>query len=326
MFWNQEVETLPRADMVRWQSHKLNKVIERVYEKSLLYSKRMSDNGISPEDIETVDDLCKLPFTTRQDLAANYPYGLLTMPVSGVSYIHKNQNLENHPVAMNYTSNDMLMWTELMARMLVAGGVNVTTVFQVGVPGELHPGSLGVCYGARQVGATLVPGNSDHAAQQLSIIEDFGVNGIFSTPESLLALAKETRAAGSQPEELPLQMIFCSIQSLEEHTLQQIKKEYGRQLIRIYGFNDIFGMGIGGECHCADGLHLQEDCFFPEIIDPESGQVLASGEMGELVLTSLTLEAMPMIRYRTGVQGALDGSPCACGRTLVRLKNKESKK
>lgn len=320
MFWNQQVETLPRADMAIWQSHKLNKVIERVYEKSLLYSKRMIENGLKPEDIQTVDDLVKLPFTTRQDLANNYPYGLLTMPISGVSYIHRQQGAENGPTAISYTSNDMAMWTELMSRMLVAGGVNVTTVFQVAVSGAQYPGSLGVCYGARQVGAALVPGSGEHVAQQLALIQDFGVNSIFSTPEYLLALGQRMRQAGGKPEELPLQMVFSGIQPLTKDTSQQIKDEYRVPLMEIYGLDSVFGMGIGGECHYANGLHLQEDCFFPEIIHPMSGRVLSLGEMGELVLTSLTLEAMPMIRYRTGIQGYLDNSPCTCGRTLVRFQ------
>lgn len=320
MFWNQQVETLPRTDMVIWQNHKLNKVIERVYEKSLLYSKQMIEGGLKPQDIKTVDDLVKLPFTTRQDLAENYPYGLLTMPISGVSYIHKNQDIENQPTAISYTNHDMVMWTELMSRILVAGGVNVTTVFQVAVSEEQHSGSLGVCYGARQVGATLVPGNGGSVAQQLTLMQDFGVNGIFSTPEYLRTLAECMRLVGGKSEELPLQMVFCDMQSLTENTCQEVKNEYGIRLIKIYGLDSVFGMGIGGECHCAVGVHLPEDCFFPEIIHPVREQVLSPGEIGELVLTSLTLEAMPMIRYRTGVQGYLDDSQCTCGRTLVRFK------
>lgn len=320
MFWNQQVETLGREDMVKWQNHKLNKVIERVYEKSLLYSKRMAEWGVKPENVQTVDDLVNLSFTTRQDIVNNYPYGLLTMPVSGVSYIHKNQDAENEATAISYTANDMVMWTELMSRMLVAGGVNRTTVFQVSVSGDHHPGSLGVCYGVRQVGAALVWEHSDHMAQQRALIQDFGVNGIFSTPEYLLKLAQGIRQAGGKPEELPLRMLFCDLRPLTETISQEIKREYGSPVLSIYGMDSVFGMAIGGECHCAEGLHFQEDCFLPEIIHPVNGQALSQGETGELVLTSLTLEAMPMIRYRTGVGGYLDDSPCDCGRTLVRFK------
>lgn len=320
MFWNHQVETLSRSDMLIWQNHKLNKVIERVYEKSLLYSKHMLKCGLEPDDIKTVEDLVKLPFTTRQDLVDNYPYGLLTMPVSGVSYIHQSKDRENKLTAMSYTSHDMGMWTELMSRILVAGGVNVTTVFQIAIGGQQYQECLGVVYGARQVGAALVPGNGENVTGQLGLMQNFGVSGIYSTPEYLLSLAQEVRQAGSKPEELPLQTIFCSLHSLSEGLSECITKEYGTKLIEIYGLDDVFGMGIGGECHCRDGLHLQEDCFFPEIINPASGQVLARGERGELVLTSLSLEAMPMIRYRTGIQGYLDDNPCGCGRTLIRFK------
>ena len=320
MFWNHQVETLSRSDMFIWQNHKLNKVIERVYEKSLLYRKHMLKCGLEPEHIKTVDDLVKLPFTTRQDLVENYPYGLLTMPVSGVSYIHQSKDRENKLAAMSYTSHDIGMWTELMSRILVAGGVNVTTVFQIAVSGQQYQECLGVSYGARQVGAALVPGNGENVTGQFDLMQNFGVNGIYSTPEYLLSLAQEVRIAGSKPEELPLQTIFCSLHSLSDELSERIKKEYGIKLIEIYGLDDVFGMGIGGECQCRDGLHLQEDCFFPEIINPVSGEVVVLGDAGELVLTSLSLEAMPMIRYRTGLHGYLDDSQCACGRTLIRFK------
>lgn len=319
MFWNEQVETLSRADMAIWQSHKLSKVIERVYEKSLLYSKHMIERGLQPKDIQTTADLAKLPFTAQQDLMNNYPYGLLTMPISGVSYIHTNHD-GDEPIAICYTGNDMAMWTELMARMLVAGGVNVTTVFKVAISPEQYPESLGICYGARKAGAALVPGNSDQINRQLALIEDFGVNGIFSTPEYLLALAKEVRRAGGKPEELPLQILFSGMQPLTREFSEEIKKEYGKPLLEIYGLESVFGMGIGSECHYNNGLHLQEDCFYPEIIDPMSGQVLDIGERGELVLTSLSLEAMPIIRYRTGRHGYLDNNQCPCGRTLVRFQ------
>ena len=322
MFWNQEVETLSRTDMAIWQSHKLKKVIERIYEKSLLYGERMIKAGLKPEDITNVEQLSKLPFTTRQDLAQNYPYGLLTMPISGVSYIHKHQEIGNKPTAMSYTGNDMVMWTELMSRMLVAGGVNMTTVFQLAISRQGCPASLGVCNGARQAGATLVPGDGDNMIQQLELIKDFGVTGIYAAPDYLLALGQEMRRAGNKAEELPLQMIFCDAEALGDNECKKIKAEYGIKALKIYGIDSVFGMAIGGECHCGDGLHLEEDCFYPEIIHPMSGQVLLPGEIGELVLTSLSLEAMPMIRYRTGIEGYLDNSQCACGRSLIRFKKR----
>jgi phenylacetate-CoA ligase len=322
VFWNQQVEMLPRTDMTAWQSYKVEKVIERVYEKSALYKKRMAERGILPEHITKLDELEKMPFTTRQDIAANYPYGLLTMPISGVAYIHKTQDEANGNTAISYTRNDMTMWTELVARMLVAGGVNVTSVFQIIGKPEDYAGSLGVHYGVQQVGATLVPGTIGNMAEQIQLIQDFGVTAVLSHAFYMLALAQEAKKMHSKPEELPLQTIFCDIGSLSESVTKEIQQVYGIRPIEIYGMCDIWGMGIAGECHCGDGLHLPEDCFYPEIIHPESGQVLPMGQAGELVLTSLTLEAMPLIRYRTGFLCSLDDSPCVCGRTLIRMKKK----
>lgn len=320
MFWNPKVETLPRTDMVTWQNHKLNKVIERVYEKSLLYSQRMEDRDLQPEKIKGVEDLVKLPFTTRQDLADNYPYGMLTMPVSGVAYIHSNQSSQALLTAMSYTNNDLIMWTELMSRLLVAGGVNRTSVFQVAMSGKSYAESFGLYNGARQLNATILPIIGKGGIEQGKVIQDFGVTGVFSTPEYMLKLSREMREKGKEPAELPLQTIFCNIQPWGEISCEKIRKEYQVQVVEIYGMDDVFGMGIGGECHCLNGLHLQEDCFYPEIIEPLSGETLPVGERGELVLTSLTLEAMPIIRYRTGIQGCLDDGGCPCGRTLIRFK------
>jgi phenylacetate-CoA ligase len=322
MIWNQQVETLPRADMAVWQSYKIEKVIERVYEKSALYKKRMEECGLLPENIGGVNDLVKLPFTTRQDLVANYPYGLLTMPVSGVTYIHTTHEAESEHVAISYTRTDMTMWTELISRILVAGDVNMTSVFQfLGSPEE-YKASLGINSGVQQIGATLLPMSTDSQMEQIHLIEDFGITSIFSNASYMLTLAQEAQRMECKPEELPLQNIFCDTKDLTGNQSKEIKQVYGTRPIEVYGVNDIWGMGIAGECHCGDGLHIQEDCFYPEIIHPTSGQVLPMGEVGELVLTSLTLEAMPLIRYRTGIICFLDDSPCNCGRTLIRMKKK----
>lgn len=320
MFWNQQVEMLPRAEMNLWQNEKLKKLMERIYEKSLLYNKKMDELGLLPEDINTVDELEKLPFTTEKDLVSNYPYGLLLMPVSGTSYIHQAHNHCDLPIAMSYTRNDMAMWSELMARILVAGGINMTSVFQVAVDNKRYSQCLGVHYGARQAGATVVPADGDKPLVQISLMKDFGVTGIFSTREYLLELVKEMTQMECVVGELPLQAIFCDMQIDDQNIAEEIQKKYGVPVLEIYGLTDVFGMGIGAECYVKDGLHIQEDCFYPEIIEPTTGQSLPVGQVGELVLTSLLLEAMPLVRYRTGMIGYLDHSPCSCGRTLVRFK------
>jgi phenylacetate-CoA ligase len=319
MFWNQQVETLSRVDMITWQNYKVEKGIERVFEKSLLYRNRMEECGLQPQDIKTVDDLSKMPFTTRQDIGDNYPFGLLTMPVSGVSYIHKAQDAEGKNTAISYTRNDMTMWTELMSRIVVAGGVNVTSVLQFAVGLEDCADHLSLCYGAAQIGAALVGSGKDTIKEQLCSIQDFGATTLFSTPSHLLLMAQEARAMQVKPEELPLHTIFSGGQPLTETMRRQLQKEYGVNVLEIYGLDSVFGMGIAGECHCGNGLHIGEDCFYPEVVQPMTGQVLQKGEAGELVLTSLVLEAMPLIRYRTGTICHLDENVCACGRTLMRM-------
>lgn len=322
MFWNQQVEMLPRKDMGAWQSYKVEKVIERIYEKNALYNKRMVERGILPKHITTLHELEKMPFTTRQDVAVNYPYGLLTMPISGVAYIHNVQDTVAGNTAMSYTRNDMTMWAELIARMLVAGGVNVTSVFQIIAEPEEAVGKFSMQHGIQQIGATFIPPFIGSRTDRIQMIQDFGVTSVFSRASTIIALAQETEKMHGKPEELPLQNIFCDMQSLADGTAEEIQQAYKIRPVGIYGMNDIWGMGIAGECHCGEGLHLQEDCFYPEVVHPENGQALPIGQAGELVLTSLTLEAMPLVRYRTGVLCSLDDSPCACGRTLIRMKRK----
>lgn len=322
MFWNQQVETLSRADMAAWQSYKIEKVMERIYEKSALYKQRMEECGLLPQNMTGIADLAKMPFTTKQDLADNYPYGLLTMPISGVAYIHKTQGAANQHIATSYTRNDMLMWAELMSRILVAGGVNVTSVFQLLVKPEESAVSQGIYSGVQQIGATLLPINTGSMIDQLHLIQNFGITSVFSNASYMLEVAQEARKTKYKVEELPLQSIFCDITFLSESKSREIQQVYGKRPIGIYGVDDSWGMGIAGECCCGDGLHIQEDCFYPEIIHPISGQVLPIGEVGELVLTSLTLEAMPLVRYRTGTLCFLDDNPCTCGRTLIRMKKK----
>lgn len=319
MLWNQQVETLPRMDMTVWQSHKLKKVLERVYEKSILYKSRMEQYHLIPENIRGVDELKKLPLTTRQDLAANYPYGMLTMPVSGVSYIHTTEEPESGPLAVCYTRNDMGMWTELMSRILVGGGINMASIFQcLGMDGK-YTSTAGLHYSLGQTGATLLPDSTCGMLEQAQLMEEFGITAIFADPFYLLMLAKEAGVQGGE-RKLPLQNIFCDSRHLSALQGKEIEQIFGIRPVVMYGICDLWGMAVAGECQCHSGLHIQEDCFYPEVIQPATGEVLSAGETGELVLTSLALEAMPLLRFRTGVRCRLDEQPCACGRTLTRMR------
>jgi phenylacetate-CoA ligase len=321
MFWNQQVETLAKSDMKAWQHYKIAKVIERVYEKSILYKERFDECGVKPEDVTKVDELARIPVTTFQDIANNYPYGLLTMPVSGVSYIHKNQEGALANTAISYTKNDMNMWAELISRLLVAGGVNMTSIFQIlSKTGECN-NHYSMQYGVQQTGATWVT-DASNIGQQIQEMQDFGVTAVYSRASHLMDVAHEAKKGQVNLAELPLQVIFCDSQSITTLQKKDIREIYEINPREIYGLQDLWGMAIAGECHCQEGLHIQEDCFYAEVVHPISGQSLSMGEVGELVLTSLTLEAMPLVRYSTGILCSLDDNPCACGRTLVRMKKK----
>lgn len=321
MFWNQQVETLAKSDMKAWQDYKIAKIIERVYEKNSLYKKRFDECGVQPKDVTKVDELARVPVTTFEDIASNYPYGLLTMPVSGVSYIHKNSKGALANTAISYTKNDMDMWSELISRLLVAGGVNMTSIFQILSKTSECKSHYSMQYGVRQTGATWVT-DACNIGQQIQEIQDFGVTAVYSEASYLMDVAHEAKKAQVNLAELPLQVIFCDTQSITTLQKKDIREIYEVSPIEIYGLQDLWGMAIAGECHCQDGLHIQEDCFYAEVVHPISGQVLSMGEVGELVLTTLTLEAMPLVRYSTGILCYLDDTPCACGRTLVRMKKK----
>jgi len=317
VFCNPAIETMGRDEMTSLQTDKLGKLIKWLHEKSSFYRAQMEQTGLGLADIKTMTDLVKLPFTTEDDLVANYPYGMLTFPMSTVARLHTIRN-SGRPIAVAYTSGDIGKWMEMLARTLVAGGVNPTTVFLVALDYGLSPAGLGMHYATELTGATVIPSGQLAAAEQFQLIEQYGVTALAAEPQYLLQLAAAAREMGRNVRELPLTAIFVVSDRLRNACCAEIVEQFGVNAIQIYSNPKLIGPGIAGGCP-ANGLHIQEDYFYPEIIHPVTGELLPDGEQGELVLTTLGKEAMPVVRYRTGECAALERGVCACGRTLARL-------
>ncbi|MEG6584301.1 phenylacetate--CoA ligase family protein [Dendrosporobacter sp. 1207_IL3150] len=318
MICNPQIETMNGEAMKSLQTEKLKKVIKWIYEKSFFYQCKMDELRLKPEDISNLSDLAKLPFTTRADLADNYPYGLLTFPVSSVVRVHTIGNLQ--PVAVAYTSGDISKWLEMLARTLVAGGLNPTSVLLIAANYGLSSEGLGLHYAAELIGATVVPASVIEPSEQLKAIETFGATAIAGDAGYLLELANKAAELGIKPQNLPISTIYAIITNLERNNVsEKLTESFNAKVIEIYSVNELIGPGIAGRCSAEHSLHIHEDYFYPEIIDPLTGEIKPEGETGELVLTTLGKEAMPIIRYRTGHFTAIDRTLCPCGRTLAKL-------
>lgn len=317
MLCNREIELMDRAKMSGLQSDKLCKLIKWLYEKSPFYRPKLDELGLNPDNFSGISDVAKLPFTTRSDLAGQYPYGLLTFPLSSVVRLHITGR--EAPVAVAYTGGDIGKWLEMLARTLVAGGLNSTGVIQIIADYGLQPEGLGLHYAAEATGATVLPAALLGPEEQLKTIEQFGVTALAAAPACLLTLADTARSLGLDPCSLPVSTLFVISGNPDGKLNARLADCFKASVFDIYTVNELIGPGIAGGCPGNCGLHIQEDYFYPEIIDPVTGLEKAEGETGELILTSLGKEAMPVLRYRTGQRAALDRKPCACGRTLARL-------
>lgn len=297
-----------------WQSQRLAQVVQRVYEKNFIYQRKLEQCQLQPQDIQHIEDISKLPFTTLEEVEAGFPYALLTMPVSGVAQVAVHGK-----TGYCYTRRDMEGWQTLVAGLLAAGGVNAASVFQLAVPPREMQKHLALYQGVLQLGATWVP-TAEDMGQQLRCLQEFGVTAIYGEPGYLLQLGESLEKAGVSPYQLPLQVIFTNAHVLGEALRSELQLRYGVKVVALWGTETPFAMPLAGECHLPDGLHIAEEAFYAEVIDPQSGGVLPAGEQGELVLTSLLLEAMPLLRYRTGIAVVLENTPCFCGQTSLRIK------
>ncbi len=320
MYWEKEKETMSRDELCALQLARLQETVRRVYENVPFYRRKMQEAGIEPGDIKELGDLRKLPFTVKQDLRDNYPFGLFAVPLSEVVRLHASSGTTGKPTVVGYTQEDIAMWANLMARALVMAGATRHDVVQNAYGYGLFTGGIGVHYGAERLGATVVPISGGNTARQLMLMQDFGTTILTCTPSYALYLAEEGERAGLDFRQLPLKAGIFGAEPWSERMRVQLEEKLDITALDIYGLSEVLGPGVSMECREKQGMHIFEDHFIAEVIDPDTGENLPYGAQGELVFTSLTKQALPIIRYRTRDITVLDDRPCACGRTFVRMR------
>lgn len=319
MIWNPTKECMSREQMRELQSERLKKLVHRVYHNTPFYRHKMQEMDVRPEDIKSIDDLVKLPFTTKQDLRDNYPYGLFAVPMSEIIRLHASTGTTGKPTVVGYTRKDLSVWAEMIARCLTAYGTTRDDIFSVGYGYGLFTGGLGLHYGVENLGATVIPMSTGNTAKQVQLLHDFGATALASTPSYALYLAEAIADAGIPREEMKLRIGIFGAEPWGEQMRAQIEEKLGMKAYNIYGLSEIMGPGVSHECECKDGSHIIEDHFFPEIVDSVTLAQLPYGETGELVFTTLTKEGIPLLRYRTKDLCSLNDALCSCGRTNVRM-------
>jgi phenylacetate-CoA ligase len=318
--WNEEMETMPRKELEKVQLKRMQGTMERVYGKVPFYKKLFDDAGVKPADLKSLDDLAKFPFTVKQNLRDNYPFGPFAVPLEEVSQIHATSGTTGKMTVTGYTKNDMKVWAEVMARVYAAGGTKKGDIIHNAYGYGLFTGGLGFHLGAHEVGATVVPVSGGLTQRQVTIMQDFGCTVLTSTPSYALVLAEAIEEAGLDPKkDLKLRIGFFGAEPWTDKMREEIEKRLSLEAFDIFGLAEIVGPGVSVECPAHNGLHIAEDHFYPEIIDPSSGEPLPYGTPGELVFTTLTREAFPLVRYRTRDRTVLYGEKCECGRTVVRM-------
>ncbi len=319
MIWNTDFEVLPRPELTKLAGERLGRLVDTLYRRVPFYRAKMDRKGVKPQDIQGVCDIAKLPFTTKDEMREVYPYGLLCAPLSEIVEIHTSSGTTGTPVVDAYTRGDIEIWAEAMARTLSAGGTTRHDIVQNAYGYGLFTGGLGVHYGARRIGATVLPISGGNTKRQLAIMRDFKSTVLTCTPSYSLFLAEAAREEGLDLRSIGLKAGFFGAEPWSQSMREEIEDKMKLLAIDIYGLTEIIGPGVAAECEHQDGLHVQEDLFYPEIIDPVTERVLPDGEKGELVITTLTKEGTPVLRYRTRDITYLDHSPCPCGRTTARM-------
>jgi phenylacetate-CoA ligase len=320
MIYNDEYETLPREALNALQLKRLQQVVNRVYHGVGFYKKSFDKAGVTPDDLKTLDDLKRFPFTSKQDLRDNYPFGMFAVPMSNVVRLHASSGTTGRSTVVGYTKRDIDTWAELIARCLVAANLTKSDIIHNAYGYGLFTGGLGLHYGAEKLGASVIPMSGGNTKRQLMILQDFGPTAICCTPSYALNLAEQGQAMGIDMRSLKLRVGIFGAEPWSEQMRRQIEETFGIKAINIYGLSEIMGPGIAMECSdVQEGMHIFEDHFLVETINPKTGEVLSPGEQGELVFTTLTKEAFPLIRYRTRDISRLYPEPCRCGRTSYRM-------
>jgi phenylacetate-CoA ligase len=318
--WNPEYETMPRAQLRELQEQRLRWTVRWAYERVPHYRQAFEEAGVTPADIQTIEDLQRLPFISKSELREHYPYGLFAVPLDQVVRIHSSSGTTGTPVVVGYTRGDLNTWAELVARIAVAAGVERGDVAQISFGYGLFTGGFGLHYGLERVGATVIPVSAGQTERQIRIMKDFGSTVLVCTPSYAMYLGETAEAMGVKPGDLKLRIGMFGAEPWSEGMRAEIEARLGLFATDNYGLTEVMGPGVAGECRERNGMHIAEDHFIVEVIDPELGTPVEPGEVGELVFTSLTKEAFPVIRFRTRDLTRLIPEPCPCGRTFVRME------
>jgi len=318
--WNRHFECMDRDGIRHVQSERLRETVERVYFNVPYYRNKMQEAGLGPESIRSIDDIAKLPYTTKQDLRDNYPFGLFAVPMSEIVRVHASSGTTGKPTVVGYSRNDIATWSEVMARTLTSAGANRNDFIQVAYGYGLFTGGLGLHYGGEKIGASVIPISGGNTVRQLQLMHDFGSTVLACTPSYALFLAEAIQESGINRDDLKLRVGVFGAEPWTENMRREIEDKLRIKAIDIYGLSEIIGPGVASECPVQEGLHINEDHFYPEIIDPDTLKVLPEGSRGELVFTTITKEGLPLIRYRTRDLTRLNYKKCACGRTMVRME------
>lgn len=318
-YFQPEIETASREELHKIQSERLIKAVKSCYENVPFYKEKFDQAGISPDDIKSIDDIVKLPFTEKQDLRDSYPYGLFAVPKEDIVRIHASSGTTGKQTVVGYTENDVEVWTNGAARALVAAGATISDYVHVSYGYGLFTGGLGLHYGAEKIGAAAIPVSSGNTARQIQILQDFHSDILCCTPSYAMYIGETLKSMGISPDSIPLRAGIFGAEPWSENMRSEIEKALGIDAYDIYGLSEIAGPGVSYECCEKNGLHICEDYFYPEILDPETLEPVPDGTDGELVFTCIGKEALPLIRYRTRDISSITHEECPCGRTLVRM-------
>ena len=319
MYWNESIECMSREQLREIQSRRLKKIVNYCYHNTPFYRRKFQEMDLSPDDINGVEDLHKLPFTEKTDLRDTYPFGLAAVPMSQIVRIHASSGTTGKPVVVLYTRKDLAMWAEAISRAFTAYGATKEDIFQISYGYGLFTGGLGAHDGATNIGASVIPISSGNTQKQITLMHDFGTTALCCTPSYAMFLGEALKESPWPRSDFKLRFGAFGAEPWTEKMRVKLEETLGIKAYDIYGLSEISGPGVGFECECQNGTHLNEDYFLPEIVDPKTGQPLPEGQMGELCFTHLTKEGMPLLRYRTHDLTALHYDKCECGRTLVRM-------
>ncbi len=319
MFWQKEIETMPRAELVALQLARLQTQVRRIWELAPVQRRKLEEAGVTPDDIRSLDDIRRLPFTVKSDFRDNYPFGMFCVPMKDVCRLQGSSGTTGKPTMAGYTRRDLDTWSDLIARLAAAVGVSDEDIAQISFGYGLFTGGFGLHQGLEKLGATVLPMSSGNTEKQLMLMEDFGVTVIIATPSYASYMSELVREAGIR-DKLRLRVGLFGGEGCTAEMRTRIEANFGITATDNYGMCELTGPGVSGECMERNGLHFAEDHFYPEIIDPDTGEALPEGESGELVITTLTKEAMPVLRYRTRDITRITREPCRCGRTHARME------